>query len=154
MIRTTLGLLMLMTAAGCFVVREEHLQGERIDNHLQFRFDEFRGLTKIEPEKRRLREAVAGYLRDNPEVDPHIKKHLQNLEIAIGMTKEQVRLLWGEPNDSEGLGTQQSLEHKMEWWFYDRIPMALFERKTWFYALGFDSGRLSQIIQRITNQPL
>ena len=151
-IRTTLGLLILVGAAGCSVVREERLQAEGIDDHLRFRFDEFRGWTKIEPEKRRLREAVTNYLRENPEVDPRIKKHLQNLEIAVGMTKEQVKLLWGEPHDSTGLDTQQ--QSSTNWWFYDRIPMAFFERKTWFYALGFDSGRLSQIIQRITNQPL
>jgi hypothetical protein len=152
--RQLLTLVISLVATGCFVAGEYRRQAERIDDHLRIRFDEFRGWTKIEPEKRRLREAVTIYLRENPEVDPRIKRHLEDLEIAVGMTKEQVRLLWGEPHDSIGSDGNDVIGHKTERWFYDRIPMALFERKPWFYELVFDRGRLSEIIQRVTNQPL
>jgi hypothetical protein len=74
--RQLLTLVISLVATGCFVAGEYRRQAERIDDHLRIRFDEFRGWTKIEPEKRRLREAVTIYLRENPEVDPRIKRHL------------------------------------------------------------------------------
>ena len=150
-----------LLASGCFsfIARERHLQVEGIDGRLFFRFGGFRGTAagidpRWEREKTKLREAINRYLKDNPQVDSDIKKHLQNLEIAVGMTMDQIKLLWGQPHHSIVWGTEGPGENKRERWFYDRIPMALFKRKTWYYELGFDQGRLSEIIQWDTGQPL
>ena len=87
------------------------------------------------------------YLANNPGIEPAITENLQNLKISLGMTKDEVRLLWGEPNDTVTDDSQGV-------WFFDRVSLLSFSRVKWFYEVHFTAGRVTDIISWNIGQPL
>ncbi len=69
---------------------------------------------------------------------PQIQEYIKNSQVAVGMTKQQVRLAWGGPHSIVVLAPSEDGRERVEWVF----------KKMGFYTsrLIFSDDKLAEII--------
>ena len=69
---------------------------------------------------------------------PHIQEYIRNSRVAVGMTKQQVRLAWGGPHSVIVLDPSEDGKERVEWVY----------KKMGFYKshLIFNNDKLAEII--------
>lgn len=68
------------------------------------------------------------YVQNHPELSPEIKQAILAGQVINGMTKEAVRVSWGEPTRIKDFGTNPQAwwyERDSEGWWYKAFPLSL-----------------------------
>lgn len=159
----------LLLVCGCALapIERRSLQVMSIEDHLSYDPDYSRADGYIyfggghphgrqgwmDDRKAELRRKVDTYLVDHPETEPVVRDHLFRLEIAPGMTKDEVELLMGSPHGKPVTETNKSRGTTERWYYHNNAIARVFGgiRR---YELVFQGHILSEIVILDAGDPL